>query len=136
MRSSRACGTSLRVAAATSGGTARSPVAATSASGDLRRDISRLRSATFQWLIIANTLDIPIDIPEEGDFGAGLGAARLGLIAAEGADPFAICTQPRITETIEPDRTFMVRFEFKHLGDFAAKTDALDFNLGGDERVN
>jgi LPS-assembly protein len=39
-------------------------------------------------------------------------------------------------ETIEPDRTFMVRFEFKHLGDFAAKTDALDFNLGGDERVN
>jgi len=39
-------------------------------------------------------------------------------------------------QTIEADRTFMVRFEFKHLGDFAAKTDALDFNLGGDERVN
>jgi LPS-assembly protein len=39
-------------------------------------------------------------------------------------------------ETIEPDRTFMVRLEFKHLGDFAAKTDVTDFNLGGDERVN
>jgi LPS-assembly protein len=39
-------------------------------------------------------------------------------------------------ETIEPDRTFMVRLEFKHLGDFAARTDVTDFNAGGDERVN
>ena len=39
-------------------------------------------------------------------------------------------------DTIEPDRTFMVRLEFKHLGDFAAKTDVTDFNMGGDERVN
>ncbi|MBA2127761.1 LPS-assembly protein LptD [Hyphomicrobium methylovorum] len=37
--------------------------------------------------------------------------------------------------TIEADRTFMLRFEFKHLGDFAAKTDTLGFNLGGDERT-
>ncbi|HVZ05279.1 LPS-assembly protein LptD [Hyphomicrobium sp.] len=41
-----------------------------------------------------------------------------------------------VDETIEPDRTFMVRLEFKHLGDFAAKTDVTDFNMGGDERVN
>ena len=62
-------------------------------------------SRSRKWLrIIASTLDIAIDVPEEGDFGAGLGAARLGLIAAEGADPFAICTQPKIKETIEPDR--------------------------------
>ncbi|HVJ79270.1 MAG TPA: LPS-assembly protein LptD [Hyphomicrobium sp.] len=39
-------------------------------------------------------------------------------------------------DTIEPDHTFMVRLEFKHLGDFAAKTDVTDFNMGGDERVN
>lgn len=62
-------------------------------------------SRSHAWLrIIASTLDIAIDVPEEGDFGAGLGAARLGLIAAEGADPFAVCTQPKIKETIEPDR--------------------------------
>jgi xylulokinase len=62
-------------------------------------------SRSRKWLrIIASTLDIAIDVPEEGDFGAGLGAARLGLIAAEGADPFAVCTQPKIKETIEPDR--------------------------------
>jgi xylulokinase len=62
-------------------------------------------SRSRQWLqIIASTLDIAIDVPEEGDFGAGLGAARLGLIAADNADPFAVCTQPKIRETIEPDR--------------------------------
>lgn len=61
-------------------------------------------SRSHRWLqIIANTLNIAIDVPEEGDFGAGLGAARLGLIAATGADPLAVCTQPAIRETIEPD---------------------------------
>ena len=61
-------------------------------------------SRSKKWLrIIANALNIIVDIPEEGDFGAGLGAARLGLIAAENADPFAVCAQPAIRETIEPD---------------------------------
>jgi xylulokinase len=61
-------------------------------------------SRSRKWLsIIANTLDIAIDVPEEGDFGAGLGAARLGLIAATGADPFAVCAPPALRETIEPD---------------------------------
>ncbi|MEJ0012370.1 MAG: xylulokinase [Bauldia sp.] len=65
-------------------------------------------SRSRAWLqIIASTLDIAIDVPEEGDFGAGLGAARLGLIAATGADPFAVCTQPKIRETIEPDRNLV-----------------------------
>jgi xylulokinase len=65
-------------------------------------------SRSRKWLrIIANALDIVIDVPEEGDFGAGLGAARLGLIAAEGADPFAVCAPPKIRETIEPDRNLV-----------------------------
>jgi xylulokinase len=56
------------------------------------------------WLkLIANVLDVPIDVPAEGDFGGAFGAARLGLIAAEGADPIAICAPPAITETIMPD---------------------------------
>lgn len=62
-------------------------------------------SRSRQWLrIISNTLDIAVDVPEEGDFGAGLGAARLGMIAATGADPFAVCTPPKVRETIEPDK--------------------------------
>jgi LPS-assembly protein len=39
-------------------------------------------------------------------------------------------------ETIENDHTFMLRFELKHLGDFAAKTSTLDFDFGGDQRTN
>jgi xylulokinase len=61
-------------------------------------------SRSRAWLaIIANALNIAIDVPKEGDFGAGLGAARLGMIAATGSDPFAVCAPPRIRETIEPD---------------------------------
>ena len=38
--------------------------------------------------------------------------------------------------SIEPDQTVMLRFEFKHLGGFAARTGNLDFNMGGDQRTN
>ena len=60
-------------------------------------------SRSRAWLqIMANTLDLPIDIPAEGDFGGAFGAARLGLIAAEGADPIAVCRPPEIRNTVEP----------------------------------
>ena len=60
-------------------------------------------SRSNAWLrIIANVLNIPIDVPAEGDFGGAFGAARLGLIAAEGADPLEICRPPAINETVEP----------------------------------
>jgi xylulokinase len=61
-------------------------------------------SRSRYWLkAIATALQIPVDVPADGDFGAAFGAARLGLIAAEKADPFEICTAPAIAETIEPD---------------------------------
>jgi xylulokinase len=60
-------------------------------------------SRSRAWLqIMANTLNLPIDIPAEGDFGGAFGAARLGLIAAEGADPVAVCRPPEIRNTVEP----------------------------------
>jgi xylulokinase len=56
------------------------------------------------WLkTIANTLGLSVDIPADGDFGAAFGAARLGLIAAEKADPLSVCEPPATAETIEPD---------------------------------
>ena len=61
-------------------------------------------SRSRTWLqIVANVLSLPIDIPDEGDFGAAFGAARLGLIAAEGADPREICRAPQIRDTIMPE---------------------------------
>lgn len=61
-------------------------------------------SRSRYWLkAIATALGLPVDIPADGDFGAAFGAARLGLIAATGADPLSICTAPRTDATIEPD---------------------------------
>ncbi|WP_184873351.1 xylulokinase [Mesorhizobium sangaii] len=61
-------------------------------------------SRSRYWLkAIATALDLPVDIPADGDFGAAFGAARLGLLAATGADPLSICTAPRTDATIEPD---------------------------------
>jgi xylulokinase len=58
------------------------------------------------WLkMIATNLDTEIAIPEDGDFGGALGAARLGLCAAEGADPAEIMTMPGIKQVIGPDPT-------------------------------
>lgn len=56
------------------------------------------------WLkLIATNLDTEIALPEDGDFGGALGAARLGLCAAEGADPAEVMTMPGIRQVIEPD---------------------------------
>lgn len=55
------------------------------------------------WLkLVASVLNLPLDLPQDGDFGAAFGAARLGLLAAEGADA-NICTQPAIARSFEPD---------------------------------
>ncbi len=56
------------------------------------------------WLkIIATVLNVPIDLPASGDFGGAFGGARMGLIAATGADFHKICTPPKIARTIKPE---------------------------------
>jgi len=56
------------------------------------------------WLkMIATNLDMEIHVPHDGDFGGAFGAARLGLCAAENADPTEICTMPEIKSVIAPD---------------------------------
>jgi xylulokinase len=62
-------------------------------------------SRSHYWLSsIATSLGVPVDIPADGDFGAAFGAARLGLIAATGADPVVVCTAPKTDSTIDPVR--------------------------------
>ncbi|MCC2687895.1 MAG: xylB [Rhizobiaceae bacterium] len=73
-------------------------------------------SRSRYWLrAIATALDAVVDVPAEGDFGAAFGAARLGLVAAESADPFAVCLAPEIEESIEPDRALSGAFEDAYL---------------------
>ena len=69
-------------------------------------------SRSRYWLSsIATALDMPVDIPADGDFGAAFGAARLGLIAATGADPLSVCTAPETAETIEPVKALSSAYE-------------------------
>lgn len=72
-------------------------------------------SRSRYWLqLIATILNAPIDIPADGDFGAAFGAARLGLIAATGADPLDVCVPPAIRETIDPDPALADSFGAAH----------------------
>ena len=48
------------------------------------------------WLrIIASVLDRPLELAADSDVGAALGAARLAICAAEGADPHEVCAAAR-----------------------------------------
>lgn len=79
--------------------------------GDAGTKIDRLvavggGSNSELWLkMLATNLDMEIQVPHDGDFGGAFGAARLGLCAAEGADPTEICTMPEIKTSITPDTT-------------------------------
>jgi xylulokinase len=69
-------------------------------------------SRSAVWLsAIATTLGLPVDVPADGDFGAAFGAARLGLVAATGADPHAVFTPPRTARTIEPEAALRAAYE-------------------------
>ncbi|WP_299351126.1 xylulokinase [uncultured Shimia sp.] len=52
--------------------------------------------------LVATILGIPLHLPEKGEFGAALGAARLAICGATGASPDTVMTKPEIALTIEP----------------------------------
>ena len=59
-------------------------------------------SRSDYWLrAVATALDLPVARPVAGDFGAAFGAARLGLMAAEGAGA-EVATPPAIATVLEP----------------------------------
>lgn len=69
-------------------------------------------SRSMLWLkIIATNLNMEIAVPHEGDFGGAFGAARLGLCAAEGADPGEVCTEPKIKMIVAPDVAIKARYD-------------------------
>ena len=66
------------------------------------------------WLdLIATTLNIQLQLPQAGDFGAALGAARLGMMAATSAG-CEIATMPPIASTIDPNTTLHDAFSEGH----------------------
>ena len=63
--------------------------------------------------MLASTLGITLDVPKAGDFGAALGAARLGMMAATGAGP-EIATQPPLARSVDPDHTLHAALKEGH----------------------
>ncbi len=56
------------------------------------------------WLkLIATVLGVPLRLPGGGEFGAALGAARLAICAATGADPQVVMLAPDLRHQVEPD---------------------------------
>ena len=62
------------------------------------------------WLqAVATALDMPLEVPADGAVGAALGAARLAMMAADGADA-GIAAPPDIARTVAPDRKLRAAF--------------------------
>ncbi len=69
-------------------------------------------AASEYWLrLVATVLGVPLRVPEGQEFGAALGAARLGRIAATGARPEDVITGPAIARTVEPDENHRAAFD-------------------------
>ncbi len=55
------------------------------------------------WLeLCATVLNLPLDIPQNGEFGAAMGAARLAQCAATGIAPEKLMHKPKIAQTTNP----------------------------------
>ncbi|MEM9425417.1 MAG: xylulokinase [Pseudomonadota bacterium] len=60
------------------------------------------RSAAWVQMI-ADSCEIPLHIPADGDFGGAFGAARLAFVASEGAEPDEVLTMAPIQKSVEPN---------------------------------
>jgi xylulokinase len=67
------------------------------------------------WLgIVASVLDRPLEVAAESGSSAAVGAARLAICAAEGADPADTCAPPEILRVVEPDPILVPRYREGH----------------------
>jgi len=52
--------------------------------------------------LIATVLNLPITLPQKGEFGAALGAARLAICGVTGARPSQVMTKPQTDCVVTP----------------------------------
>jgi xylulokinase len=65
--------------------------------------------------LLATILEVPLNLPEGGEFGAALGAARLGMAASVDKPLEKIIIPPIIRETIDPDTSMQSVFCEAHI---------------------
>lgn len=69
-------------------------------------------SSSEYWVkLIATVFGIPLRKPAGSEFGAALGAARLGMCSANGENPLHIMPVPEFSDEIEPSHTLVSQFE-------------------------
>jgi xylulokinase len=79
-------------------------------------------SKSDYWLsVIATVLNTPVQVPVSGDFGGAFGAARLAIMAVNGAGA-EIATMPPIARIIEPNKAIVEDFDAAHINFHAAQT--------------
>jgi xylulokinase len=66
-------------------------------------------------------LDVPVLVPQAGDFGGAFGAARLAIMAATGAGS-EIATLPPIARQIDPTPSLTSAFDAGYARYSAAQT--------------
>ena len=60
---------------------------------------------------IATVLGVPLDLPDKGEFGAALGAARLAICGATGRSPDEVMTKPKVSQTIAPRADLIAAYD-------------------------
>lgn len=71
-------------------------------------------SKSNYWLsLLATVLDMPIDVPKDGDFGGAFGAARLAQMAETGGG-VELATAPDTAHTIDPQPALQDAFDARH----------------------
>lgn len=71
-------------------------------------------SKSNYWLsLLATVLDMPIDVPKDGDFGGAFGAARLAQMAKTGGG-VELATAPDTAHTIDPQPALQDAFVARH----------------------
>jgi xylulokinase len=64
--------------------------------------------------MLATVLNLKLELPEQGDFGAALGAARLAICGVTGASIEDVMTKPTVDKTIVPNATMLDAYQLRY----------------------
>jgi len=64
--------------------------------------------------MLATVLNLKLELPEQGDFGAALGAARLAICGVTGASIEDVMTKPTVDKTIVPNAAMLDAYQLRY----------------------